>query len=205
MPVDPGDLAARLARHQSLFGEVLAPVAAMRHPPVDPLRQWYDDCSSAGPADRQALAAQCLTADFRSLAAFRTAQQEERDNSRRRSDEARPNFRPASNADTGMPINPPVRPLPDVCCICQYPVRSGESIAVLECTHEMHQVCYDETFAHTVQDDVAFRCPICRRDALFLRTRVDTPTGSRLATPDPERSTHAFVVVDMQTPLIKHR
>ena len=39
MPVDPDDLAMRLARHQSLFGEVLAPVAPMQHPLVDSLRQ----------------------------------------------------------------------------------------------------------------------------------------------------------------------
>ena len=52
MPVDPGDLAARLARHKSLFGEVLAPVAPMQHPPVDPLRQWYNDWNSPGPANR---------------------------------------------------------------------------------------------------------------------------------------------------------
>ena len=58
---------------------------------------------------------------------------------------------------------------------------------------------------HTLQDDVLFRCPICRRGGLFIRTRaVNTLTGSTFATPDPERSTHAFLVIDMRTPFVEH-
>ena len=53
LPVDPDDLAMRLARHQSLFSEVLALVAPKQHAPVDPPRQSYQNWNAAGPANRR--------------------------------------------------------------------------------------------------------------------------------------------------------
>jgi hypothetical protein len=83
--------------------------------------------------------------------------------------------------------------------------RSGDQVAVLICSHELHQQCFDTAFAHIVNDNesraphqqLSLRCPVCRGPATLDRARThDTPSGSGFATP-----TEHYVVIDMQTSL----
>ena len=51
--VDPNELAARLAHHQSLFGDVRVPTATLQAAPRDPMTSWYNDWNDARPQQRR--------------------------------------------------------------------------------------------------------------------------------------------------------
>ena len=51
--VDPNELAARLAHHQSLFGDLRVPTATLQAAPSDPMTSWYNDWNDAAPQQRR--------------------------------------------------------------------------------------------------------------------------------------------------------
>ena len=41
------------------------------------------------------------------------------------------------------------------CVICMEQFRFGEHVAVLVCSHELHQECFDAAYAHIVNDNMS--------------------------------------------------
>ena len=72
-----------------------------------------------------------------------------------------------------------------LCVICQQDFSNGDHIVFMQCRHTVHQPCFDTLYAHSLTEDQAARCPICRRDANIDSVFVyqGAPASSGYATP----------------------
>ena len=76
----------------------------------------------------------------------------------------------AAPAPAPEPAPAPAQPATEhhehpLCVICQQIFTNGDRIVLMECGHTVHQPCFDTLYAHSIAEDQAARCPICRRNA----------------------------------------